>query len=390
MIAVSAGEGLDSRILRAQPMETSQILHPFESDGRWGYYDGAGNVVIEARYTIAHDFFEDRAAVQTDDATGYIDLNGSLCVRLPSGAAPVGRFCEGRAWFRHNGHFGCVDLSGRVVIHPSYESFNNFSGGFAAVAKVDTTVRAANAEGKTLRWGFVDRSGRLVIPLSYVYVSSFVSGLARVRERDKDHDAYISENGDVAFRLNGVASPVFDALFVDGMLAVELESKTSGTLNGAFVDTRGRLLQWQRFETVWPFSEGLAAVKDIGKVGYIDTLGRIVISARYDDGGSFSEGLCRVLLDGEWRFVDRAGTVACERHTGEGLWNDAEDFHGGLARIHVGGEFQTTDDGPQWWEGGEWVYIDRRGKKISTCRVDAWRYREPSFGRELPASADSN
>ena len=49
-----------------------------------------------------------------------------------------------------------------------------------------------------------------------------------------------------------------------------------------------------KFDEAWDFSEGLAAVKIGGKVGFINKAGEIVINPQFDNAGSFSEGLARV------------------------------------------------------------------------------------------------
>ncbi len=50
--------------------------------------------------------------------------------------------------------------------------------------------------------------------------------------------------------------------------------------------------------------------------------------------------------------------------------NDAEDFRGGLARVHVGGEFRMTNDGPAYWDGGIWYYANAQGFVVSVCHRD--------------------
>ena len=54
-------------------------LIPFEKDGKWGYRDDAGRVVISPRYEIAREFSgEGIAAVVDDKGWAYIDEAGRV------------------------------------------------------------------------------------------------------------------------------------------------------------------------------------------------------------------------------------------------------------------------------------------------------------------------
>ena len=63
------------------------------------------------------------------------------------------------------------------------------------------------------------------------------------------------------------------------------------------------------YETIGPFSEGLALAATGGKVGYIDAGGAVVIDAQFDGGGTFSGGLAVVNVSGDHCFIDHTGTV---------------------------------------------------------------------------------
>jgi hypothetical protein len=108
---------------------------------------------------------------------------------------------------------------------------------------------------------------------------------------------------------------------------------------------------------------------------------------QFDAVNDFHEGLCRVQIGEEWMFIDRKFDVVL-RASDNAPWNDAEDFNGPLARVHVGGTFYQAQfhEGSQW-EGGEWLYVNRAGEIVATCRVD---FTSPNdiefrrFGREHP------
>jgi hypothetical protein len=65
----------------------------------------------------------------------------------------------------------------------------------------------------------------------------------------------------------------------------------------------------RRFERVFPFSEGLAAVRLNGRYGYIDERGEQVIQPGYDLAGGFYQGLAEVLIGDKTGVIDRQGRV---------------------------------------------------------------------------------
>ena len=71
----------------------------------------------------------------------------------------------------------------------------------------------------------------------------------------------------------------------------------------------GKMRIAPQFDDAWPFSEGLARVKQNGKWGFIDKAGALAIPPSFEEAESFSEGLARVKQNGKWGFIDRAGKV---------------------------------------------------------------------------------
>ena len=59
----------------------------------------------------------------------------------------------------------------------------------------------------------------------------------------------------------------------------------------------------------WDFSEGLAAavIEVGGKRGYIDKTGRVVIPCKYDQANDFHDGLARVYIGDKGYFIDKTG-----------------------------------------------------------------------------------
>jgi len=157
-------------------------LRAVERDGRFGYADGRGRVIIAPRYLAAGDFGPGGlAAVLDDSGWSYIDRRGRTLIRpflVDNGPDP---FAGGLARFVEHGRFGFFDEAGRVVIAPAFDFARPFSEGLAAVCR-GCRLRPDGeyhfpAGG---RWGFIDRRGRLVIPLRFEEAGDFRSGSAPV------------------------------------------------------------------------------------------------------------------------------------------------------------------------------------------------------------------
>ena len=141
-------------------------------------------MVVEPRFDLAGPFKEGLAQVKIDGKMGYIDKSGTMVIeprfeddqfQSDPDEKPVfiGEFVEGLAAVRHAlgleqvAGWGFIDTTGRFVIPPVYTDAFMFSEGLARVMD----------EGQ---WGYVDPSGELVIAAKYSEASEFEEGLALV------------------------------------------------------------------------------------------------------------------------------------------------------------------------------------------------------------------
>jgi hypothetical protein len=135
-------------------------LTPVYENGRWGYADQGGRVVIAARFDAALPFTNGLARV------GVVDEE------LPEIEA------------RPNIKWGYIDESGRVLVELRYAVLRDFSEGLAAAAVLDAKrpeiPRAGRGDRRNLRWGYVDRGGREVVPIQFLAAGDFAEGLAAV------------------------------------------------------------------------------------------------------------------------------------------------------------------------------------------------------------------
>ncbi len=132
---------------------------------------------------------------------------------------------------------------------------------------------------------------------------------------------------------DGDGKACFAGIFVSGdLIRVKIDGQWS------FLDKNGEFAIEPKFDYVWSFGEGLAAVELNGKWGFIDKSGKIVIESKFDSGGHFSEGLARVKLNGKYGFIDKSGKIIAKPKFDYGGY-----FSEGLARVKLNGKYGFID-----------------------------------------------
>ena len=139
-------------------------------DGKVGYIDISGKIVIPAGFTHGRDFSEGLAAVFSgkDDGWYYIDPSGKRAFNGTFEKAEA--FSEGlTAVANENLKFGYINNTGKNIVMPQYDEGYPFNDGIAGVRLDDPT-----------RVRFIDKTGKIVIKAEYEEVYDFSEGLARV------------------------------------------------------------------------------------------------------------------------------------------------------------------------------------------------------------------
>ncbi len=83
-------------------------------------------------------------------------------------------------------------------------------------------------------------------------------------------------------------------------------------LCGTIDETTGKEIIPRRFENLWRFTEGRAAVQIGGRWGWIDEAANVVIPPRFDEVGTFHRGLAPARIDDLVGIVDRSGRIVVE------------------------------------------------------------------------------
>lgn len=113
-------------------------------DGKWGFLDREGAIVVAASYDEVDEFSEGRAAVARAGKWGFVDRDGTEIGELVHDS--VGWFSEGLAELERDGRWGYVDLHGNVAIEPQFLETSAFVGKHAWV-KTETSAGVIDKTG---------------------------------------------------------------------------------------------------------------------------------------------------------------------------------------------------------------------------------------------------
>ena len=344
--AVSVEAPVEGAVRLPAPVPEEQVAagtdrFPIAVDGRWGYIDRAGEVVIEPQFDGAYAFAEGLARVEIDGRYGYIDPAGEAVI--PPVMRQAFDFVEGRA---------------RVVL---------------PTAGVELGSDVAAPEGRLLE-AIIATDGTVVVPATLARARDFGSAadgalapVVRTRTRsyvplglpalaflgvqfqEEGGWEVVSAGGDVAFRVEtalnvlGLADGRFP--FAENVGTWPFRSRRWG-----YLDTEGRVAVEPQFRLASGFAEGRAAVVVDDRYGYIDTTGALVIPPQFGRAGSFSEARAPVRRDGQWGFVDPEGRVVIPTQ-----YDLASEFSDGRALVQ---------------RGGQYGYVDADGAEVIPLRFD--------------------
>lgn len=313
--------------------ERGESLADVKIDGKFGYINKQGKIVIEPQFDEAGYFNEGLAKVKIGEKSGFIDQDGKFIIELKIDPIFVEPFSEGLAKVSVKLKSGFIDKSGNTIIKPQFDNAESFSEGLAAVEV------GATSEFSRGKWGFIDKQGKFVIKPQFDSANSFSEGLAQVTIGSKY--GYIDKQGEFVIEpkfsiimLNGLQMNGHADSFREGLARVRIRDKYG------FIDKHGNITIEPKFEGAGAFREGLAGIRYGGKSGFIDTKGKLVIKPEFDEAIDFSEGLASVKIGSKWGFIDKQGKIVISPQFDYGY---GSYFDEGVARVMVGEKYGFID-----------------------------------------------
>ena len=333
--------GINWRTIKEHPINTilvSDILsllrrvhviekrHSIQENGKCGFINGKGEIVIPSQWTSVNEFHEGYAVVKDGNGNaGFIDLSGKL--KIPMRYKNAGDFCCGLAPVQDvNEKWGFVDKLGILRIPCNYNNAYCFNDELAPIQ---------DEHGK---WGYINSFGELEIPCQYGWAFPFNEGLAPVAPKGEYEYGYINRNGKMIIPLMDKCMDAW--CFNEGFARIELKPTGRGWW---LIDKTGALSPINRIirndlNVEWAlisnYSEGLAALYDRHESvnlydrydgfyfrGFIDTTGKLVLpnepqkwerdcslDSVFSINGPFEDGLAWVKTKSEgWKLIDKFG-----------------------------------------------------------------------------------
>ena len=320
-------------------------LAAVKKDGKWGYINESGEVVIPFQYDVAGQFSEGHAIVgrllpkEEDDwydrdriALNIIDKNGNErpILREPGEQIinhhlPVGDSLPDSYIF-HNGYAQIEDIFfwSNILISVDtattavqYGYSRNLEGpvneGMAILTDLDGDYGYLNLETQQeLR---IKNSGD-----KYRYtLFPFNQGLAPVWRYSRDENGnqtpvelgFIDKTGKWVIQPQPGGSFAvrsmydFHQVFSDNGIAM-IKSQQNGKYGG--INKQGQTVIPFVYDSAYSFNNGLAPAQQNGKWGHIDETGKWVIAPAYDQVTNFNgDGYALVVQNGEGILIDRKG-----------------------------------------------------------------------------------
>ncbi|MDD4739305.1 MAG: WG repeat-containing protein [Bacteroidales bacterium] len=368
-------------------------------NGKYGFMDKTGKVVIPAKYIYVHEFSEGLAFVtEKQDSLGYhswicIDTLGSEQFIVRKKCKLEESFSEGLAVIKDwdTDKYWFIDITGKKVFNKEFGDACRFTNGYARVSDkkygkdpyfidkegekakhlpeygsifqngisycgyklidtlgnvlIDSIDEWTGADDEYLKvrrkdkWGFIDRKGNIIIDFQYE------------EDRSRWFDKFLKLNTD---SLDAIPKARFRNVgyFSEGLASLQIDS-----LYG-FINLKNEIVIEPIFKGVSYFSEGLAGATLDGKTwGFINKEGKFEIEPQYFYVDAFENGACGVNLIATGFYIGDYYFNAIINKKNEilfkGEMHSYMGFTGELIQYYEGGDF-----------GGEIHYLDKNGKPI--------------------------
>ena len=332
----------------------SEGLAAVKKDGKWGYINTDGEMVIDPIYDSANSFSEGLAAVQSKGRWGYINTKGETVIAFTMDSTFA--FSDGMAVFASGIYYGYINREGKVVIKATYEEAGNFHNGIACVkegvrygfidkegnklTEFEYGLKSKLSEGlipvfygdtsKGINTGYIDATGKQVLEFRWYEAKDFSNGLAAAKDEYTKPWGYINQSGEY------VIAPQWDFAedFSFGFALVQKDRKYF------YIDTTGAPLSTGDYTKAYSFTEeGLARVgitSGMGyKFGYIGTDGNEIVAPKYENATDFHHGYAAVFNGKKWGFINAQGVEISKFY-----WTEVGEFtEDGIAMVQNGEKY---------------------------------------------------
>jgi hypothetical protein len=342
---LSFGSASDSKNFLAEQIKIAE--------GKWGYIDSTGKIVVSAQYQYAYSPCKGTGIVKKEKKMGLINMSGTILipfnydgmgyqtignnttvlvynsgarygyidargnVKIPADLRKTESLGNGFISFTRGARYGVMNSKGEIILGETYTEILPFSEGIAQVRKGN-------------KWGYIDTTGQEIIPTIYDFSGPFSEGLARVNS--KQRWGFVSTTGEIIIPLKytgagdffGASAPVktnegFGLIGKNGKWLRKPGYRKFTPIDGTnlFVvrddyaaglcRTDGKMILSPRYDGFQFLGEGRIAYQTGLYFGILDTSGKIITTAVFGKIRPFSEHLAAAERDGYYGFINRNG-----------------------------------------------------------------------------------
>lgn len=252
---------------------------------------------LKGQYDNVWDVAEGFDAVLKDGKWGFVDTSGKLVIPLQF-ESPA-QFRNGFATVKKEGKMGIIDKTGKLLVDFLYDYIGDYNDGLFSARDLKS------------KYGFIDSANNVIIPFEYdeVNISWFSGGIAILQKGNKYGAVDKANKTVVPFEYDELG--ITDG-FAKGYVVGKKGNKT------LLVDKTGKpvnLPNIELYEKIQPIENNLLVVKEkkSGKEGIVDLTGKVIIPLKYNSVSNFYKGYAIVEGDSGRYLLGEEGKTVFEQ-----------------------------------------------------------------------------
>jgi len=292
-------------------------FYPYKNDGKYGFIQRNGDIVIEAKYDQVSPFREGLSIVLSGEFYGAIDKRNHLVIDAKFD--DMEDFNLGKSIVEKDNVFGLVDRVGNFIFPLEYEDMgwltdsllyakkNGLFGIYNSANVVQSELFFEDIipfDGKLARVvkngkvGFINRELSLVLQTEFDDLITYTDSSFIYTIADKMGLVHIKNN----WKTNAVYDEIYPLHY--GISMVRTKDKLG------YIDAKGNLIlalqfeQFPNFSKVGAFTKDGALIKKKGKYMLINEKGKITLPLPYESIGEWGEWM-PVMKGFKWGFVNQ-------------------------------------------------------------------------------------
>ncbi len=344
----------------------NENLKPIRNkNGKIGYINDNGELIIEGNYTKGTPFNKDIAIVCKDGKCGFINTEGEFILPMDY-ELPTLSTQPNFLLAKKGGKYGYLDYQGNTIIQIKYDLLEPFQ-----------SVIKAKLNGK---YGFINDKEEIIIPHKYDFLESHLEDKKEFRFIDKGKFGWVNLKGIERYSAKLTT-------WVDKMYPLKNEVRNIKVGNNyGLLDSNYNFITSIVYQKYINFKNTeKAVVRANQKWGMIDKNGKVVIPLIYDDKLKFNNnGFSCIRQNGQFGIIDNNGVIVVPPKYDSYIYSDYEFWtvqkegkqgiinQEGKVVIPVNYEkvFPYLDGMALVKKDGKWGYIDEQNAAIIPFEYD--------------------